>query len=213
MAYNDFTLESLKKQFGLQTNEREDYFARVPPVPISDFLRGYLHENIPLAFAIGTEKARSELLIMPVLWEVRHQLKDRISLFSGVEFNVSIERGLRGVCDFLLSLSPTQLTIEAPVVTIVEAKNDNLKTGLVQCIAEMVAAQLFNREQGNDIPTVFGALTTGTYWKFLRLAETTVYVDVIEYHVQDAERIVGIITAMIQEAFASQQPAAGPASA
>jgi hypothetical protein len=73
MAYNDFTLEALKKQFGLQTNEREDYFALVPPVPISDFLRGYLHENIPLAFAIGTEKARSELLIMPVLWEVRHQ--------------------------------------------------------------------------------------------------------------------------------------------
>jgi len=112
-------------------------------------------------------------------------------LFSGVEFNVSIERGLRGVCDFLLSLSPTQLTIEAPVVAIVEAKNDNLKTGLVQCIAEMVAAQLFNREQGNDIPTVYGALTTGTYWKFLRLIETMVYVDVTEYHVQDAERIVG----------------------
>ena len=107
MAYNDFTLEALKKQFGLQTNERQDYFGRAAPVPISDFLREYLRENIPLAFAIGTEKARSELLIMPVLWEVRHQLKDSISLFSGVEFNVSIERGLRGVCDFLLSLSPT----------------------------------------------------------------------------------------------------------
>ena len=208
MAYNDFTLEALKKQFGLQTNERQDYFGRAAPVPISDFLREYLRENIPLAFAIGTEKARSELLIMPVLWEVRHQLKDSISLFSGVEFNVSIERGLRGVCDFLLSLSPTQLTIEAPVVAIVEAKNDNLKTGLVQCIAEMVAAQLFNREHGNDIPTVYGALTTGTYWKFLRLIETMVYVDVTEYHVQDAERIVGIIVAMIQEASASQQPTA-----
>jgi len=206
MAYNDFTLEALKKQFELQTNERQDYFGRAAPVPISDFLREYLRENIPLAFAIGTEKARSELLIMPVLWEVRHQLKDSISLFSGVEFNVSIERGLRGVCDFLLSLSPTQLTIEAPVVAIVEAKNDNLKTGLVQCIAEMVAAQLFNREHGNDIPTVYGALTTGTYWKFLRLIETMVYVDVTEYHVQDAERIVGIIVAMIQEASASQQP-------
>src|SRR5436190_21616551 len=107
MAYNDFTLEALKKQFGLQTNEREDYFARFAPVPISDFLRGYLHENIPLAFAIGTEKARSELLIMPVLWEVRHQLKESISLFSGVEFNVSIERGLGGVCDVPWSLFPT----------------------------------------------------------------------------------------------------------
>ena len=208
MAYHDFTLETLKKEFGLQTNEREDYFSRAVPVPISGFLREYLRENIPLAFAIGTEKARSELLIMPVLWDVRHQLKETVSLFSGVEFNVSIERGLRGVCDFLLSLSPTQLTIEAPVVTVVEAKNDNLKTGLIQCIAEMVAAQLFNRERGNDIPTVYGVLTTGTYWKFLRLVETTVYVDVTEYYVQDAERIVGIIVAMIQEAFAAQQPAA-----
>jgi hypothetical protein len=207
MAYNDFTLEALTKQFGLQTNEREDYFARAAPVPISDFLREYLRENIPLAFAIGTEKARSELLIMPVLWEVRHQLKGSISLFSGAEFNVSIERGLCGVCDFLLSLSPAQLTVEAPVVTVVEARNDNLKNGLVECIAEMAAAQLFNREQGNDIVTVYGVLTTGTYWKFLRLVESTIYVDVTEYHVQDAERIVGIIVSMVQEASASQQAA------
>src|SRR2546426_3307951 len=177
MAYNDFTLEMLIEQFDLEVREQSDLFARLPPVPISDLLRQSLQEYAPFALEIGTEKARSEFIIAPVLAEVRRQLQHRVSLFSGVEFNVDIERGLRGVCDFLLSLSPLQLTIEAPVVAIVEAKNENIRQGIVQCIAEMVAAQQFNREQGNPIRTIYCAVTTGSIWRFLRLDETLVTVD------------------------------------
>ena len=43
---------------------------------------------------------------------------------------MDFEKGLRGTCDFLLSLSPLQLTVQAPVVAIVEAKNNNIKSGL-----------------------------------------------------------------------------------
>src|SRR5436190_6808488 len=134
MAYNDFTLETLKERFGIRTDEGSSLFALVPAVPISTLLRDTLAENVPLALDISTDKARSELIIAPVLMEVRRQLEGRISLFSGVEFNVDQEQGLRGVCDFLLSLSPEQLAIEAPVVTIVEAKNENVKQGIIQCI-------------------------------------------------------------------------------
>ena len=122
MAYNDFTLEALKRQFDLRTAEGNDLFGQISPVPISNLLRETLQENVPLALDISTEKARSELIIAPVLMEARRQLGCRISLFSGVEFNVDVEQGLRGVCDFLLSLSPEQLAIEAPVITVVEAK-------------------------------------------------------------------------------------------
>ena len=197
MAYNDFTLDALKQQFGLRTDERGDHFADVPPLPISAALRDHLRDFTRLAFAMGTEKARSELLIMPVLLEAYRQTGQGFSLFSGVDFTVDFERGLRGVCDFLLSLSPEQLFVEAPVVAVVEAKNDNIKSGLGQCVAEMLAAQTFNERRGNAIPTIFGVVTTGSLWTFLRLTGDLVSIDAAEYHIKEVERIVGIVVAMV----------------
>ncbi len=169
MAYNEFTLDATIQQFGLRLTEDMGYFARRHVAPISDLLQQTLLENIPLALAIGTEKARSELIIMPVLLEARRQSQGDVSLFSGVEFNVDIDRGLRGVCDFLFSLSALQSTVQAPVIAVVEAKNDNIKPGLGQCVAEMLAAQTFNERRGNPLPAVYGVVTTGSDWRFLRL--------------------------------------------
>ena len=197
MAYNDFTLDTLKQQFGLRTDERGDFFADVAPLPISDTLRDHLRDFAPLAFAMGTEKARSELLIMPVLLETYRQTEQGFSLFSGVDFTVDFDRGLRGVCDFLLSLSPEQWTVEAPVVAVVEAKNDNIKSGIAQCAAEMLAAQTFNERRGNSIPAVFGVVTTGSAWRFLRLEGDLLSIDRPEYHIGQVERIVGILVAMV----------------
>jgi hypothetical protein len=214
MAYNDFTLDALLQQFGLQVNEQSAPFAQAAPVPISDLLRQLLREYMPLALEINTEKARSELIVMPVLMEVRQQLERRVSLFSGVEFNVDMERGLRGVCDFLFSLSPLQLTIQAPVVMIVEAKNENIPRGISQCLAEMVAAQQFNRERQNPVTTVYGAVTTGSLWRFLSLEDTTVSVDSTEYHISQVDRIVGILVSMIRDAAPNGvAPTGGRASA
>jgi hypothetical protein len=156
MAYSDFTLDSLMERFRLTVREEGTYFATFPPVPISDLLRQELAEYVPLARDISTEKARSEFIIAPVLAEVRRQFEKHISVFSGIEFNVDVEQGLRGVCDFLLSLSPLQLTLQAPVVSVVEAKNENMKSGMGQCAAEMLAAQRFNAARGIDLPAVFG---------------------------------------------------------
>jgi hypothetical protein len=200
MAYNDFTLEMLIEQFDLEVKEHSDLFAHLPAVPISDLLRQSLQEYVPFALEIGTEKARSEFIIAPVLAEVRRQLQPGISLFSGVEFNVDASRGLRGVCDFLFSLSPLQLTIQAPVVSVVEAKNDNIKAGISQCLAEMVAAQIFNKTRGNAVRAVYGAVTTGTNWKFMRLTEAVVTVDTSEYYLKEIERVVGILVAVVREA-------------
>jgi heterodisulfide reductase subunit B len=111
---------------------------------------------------------------------------------------------LRGTCDYILSLSLEQLTVEAPVVVVVEAKNENIKQGINQCIAEMVAAQLFNQERHNAIETVYGVVTTGSAWKFLRLVGTIVYIDWAEYYIKEVERIVGILVAMLREAQSPQ---------
>lgn len=98
----------------------------------------------------------------PNLTEVRRQVNYQISLFSGTDFNVDIEKGLVGYCDFLLSASREQFFVGAPVITIVEAKNENIIGGLGQCVTEMVAAQIFNQRQSLDIPIIYGVVTSGT---------------------------------------------------
>ncbi|EDX71636.1 hypothetical protein MC7420_5261 [Coleofasciculus chthonoplastes PCC 7420] len=198
MAYSNFTLAKVKEDFGLTVDETQNLFADVEGVKPSDILSVTLQDYIPLATAIGTEKARSEFLIAPILSEVRRLLNYQISLFSGTDFNVDIEKGLIGYCDFLISASREQFFISAPVITIVEAKNENIIGGLGQCVAEMVAAQFFNQRQGIDIPVIYGVVTSGTAWRFLTLDETNVCIDLVEYYINQVEKILGIILKPIQ---------------
>jgi hypothetical protein len=198
VPYGEFSIDEVKARFQLRIAESEEYFADIPPVAVSDFLTQMLAENLPLAVAVSTEKARSELIIAPVLLEARRQVQRRVSLFSGVEFTVDPSQGLNGTCDYLLSLSPEQLTIEAPVVTVVEAKNDNLKSGLGQCMAEMVAARLFNQRKGRELSRVYGVVTTGSLWKFMRLEGDVVFLDLREYPISELERVVGILVSMLR---------------
>ncbi|MEG4227396.1 hypothetical protein QUA35_20400 [Microcoleus sp. N9_B2] len=169
MAYSDFKLKELVKQFDLTLNENQDLFGDAPEVEPSENLKSWLLENSGLAVDINTEKARSELIVAPILLEVRRQVNYQISLFSGSEFNVDPEKGLNGTCDFLVSLSPERLFISAPVIALVEAKKEDIKAGLGQCGAEMLAARLFNEQEGNNIPTIYGTVTSGTVWRFLKL--------------------------------------------
>ncbi len=193
MAYSNFTLAKVKEDFGLTVDETQNIFNDIPAVQPSEILTIILQDYIPLATAIGTEKARSEFLIAPILSEVRRQLNDQISLFSGTDFNVDIEKGLLGYCDFLISASKEQFFISAPVITIVEAKNENIISSLGQCIAEMIASQIFNQRQGIEIPVIYGIVTSGTAWRFLTLTETKVCIDKVEYYINQVDKILEII--------------------
>jgi hypothetical protein len=198
MAYSEFTLTEVTHRFELDIDESQDLFAAVPSLTPSSWLQTVLTEDAPLALAVQTEKVRSELLISPILMELRRQIPERIGVFSGVEFNVDPERGLVGFCDFILSLSPEQWLLQAPVLAVVEAKNENLRSGMGQCIAEMVAAQLFNERAGKPLRSVYGAVTTGDIWKFLRLDHKTVFVDKPVYYIESIERILGILYSLFQ---------------
>ncbi len=203
MSYSDFTLETIKKKLLLRVHEQPDLFADAPERSPGALLRETLAYNLPLALAINTEKSRSELIIAPILVEVRRQFESQVSLFSGVEFNVDATLGLNGVCDFILSVSPEQLMVSAPVLTIVEAKKENLNGGLGQCIAEMFAAQRFNERERNPIVIIYGAVTTGNLWKFLRLDNGQVEIDLTEYSINQIGKILGILSLGIQSGEAS----------
>jgi hypothetical protein len=193
MAYSDFTLESACLTCGLEPDEGQDLFAPLPSVQVSSVLRAVLDEFVPLATSIHTEKARSEFIVAPVLGEVRKLLKHRISLFSGIDFNVDPARGLNGTCDFILAASPIQLFLRNPILTIVEAKNDNIKSCLGQCVAEMVGARVFNEREQRGSCEIHGAVTTGSNWRFLRLDRQAVLIDRSEYYIEQVEKILAIL--------------------
>ncbi|KKD38280.1 MAG: hypothetical protein WAN66_02840 [Limnoraphis robusta] len=193
MSYSEFTLERVVKTFNLTLLEQVNLFVEIPEVECSSFLLQTLEYNVPLALAISTEKARSELIIAPILLELRRQLQDQISLFSGTEFNVAPELGLNGTCDFLISREREILFVRSPVVTLVEAKKENINSGLGQCIAEMIAAQLFNEREGNQIQSIYGVVTSGNIWKFLKLNKQVISIDLVEYYLRDLTKIMGIL--------------------
>lgn len=200
MAYSNYSLKRVVQQFGLTLSEQRGAFSVVAPCALSEAFVLRLAEKVPLAVAINTEKARSELIVAEVLFELRQHFHQRISFFSGVEFDVDREAGLTGFCDFLISLSPQQLFVTAPVIiALVEAKNDNLPAAFGQCLAEMVGAQRFNQNEGNVIASLYGVVTSGVDWMFLRLQGTTVTVDLGEYSIDQPERVFGILVAMIEQ--------------
>lgn len=197
MPYSKFSLDELQNTFNLTIAEEMGMFAEVPELLPSPLLTEILQYNVPLAVAIGTEKARSELIITPILVEIRKHFNNRISFFSGVDFNVDFVKNLNGICDFIISLSPQQLFVKAPVVLLVEAKDDNIKSGLAQCVSEMVAAQFFNQKANNNLKTIYGGVTTGTIWQFISLEEQIVKIDLTEYYIQNLPLILGILASFI----------------
>ena len=103
MAYSDFTLAKVKEAFALSVEEGQNLFSAIAGVSPTERLMLTFEENILLATSIGTEKARSEFLIAPILSEMRRQTDYQVSLFSGTDFNVDPNQGLVGYCDFVLS--------------------------------------------------------------------------------------------------------------
>lgn len=197
MSYSQFTtLKKATDAFNLKVLE-EKFFPDIPSISPSSRLTDYLEDTLPIT-ATASEKARSEGIIYPVLIEVRRILNKQISLFSGEDFSIDESVGLNGIVDFLLSRSPRVLEIQAPVVVIVEAKKADLKTGYGQCVAEMVAAQRFNEAEGLPIHTIYGSISSGTQWRFLKFEGNTVTIDLNDYTLPPVDIILGLLVWMIK---------------
>ena len=199
MPYSQFTtITKVKEAFNLTTVEGVRFLPEIAPIQPSATLAAFLEETLPLAVATGSEKARSELVISPVLVEVRRILNRQISLFSGEDFSVDESVGLNGRCDFLISRSSELLEIEAPAVVIVEAKQADLKTDIGECAAEMVAAQRFNEAKKRALPAIYGAVSNGIQWEFLKLVDNEVTIDLTIYPLPPVEQILGFLVWMVQ---------------
>ena len=200
MPYSQFSIDKVKRDFHLTIVEGIRFFPdSIEPIAPSPKLLAIL-EDVPWAIAVDTEKARSEVIINPVLLEVRRILNRQVSVFSGEEFNIDPSVGLNGVCDFLISRSPEQLTVEAPAIVVVEAKKSDLKSGLGQCIAEMLAVGQFNQAKEQPLGAVYGCVTSGTQWRFLKLEGQIVTIDLTDYPLSPIENILSLFVWMVKDA-------------
>ena len=193
-SYSQFTYDDLSA-LNLKVRERQ-LFDNIEEIEPSDFLKQLLSKN--LKRNLRTEKAKSELIISPILNELEDINAHVFSYYSGYNFDVDKKLGLKGFCDFILSFEPDSPIIEAPAFCVVEAKNDNMDVGVPQCVAEMYAAQIFNAKKGRETDFVYGAVTFGYEWKFLRLEKNVAFLDTNIYYVVRLPELLGVLQFIVK---------------
>jgi hypothetical protein len=195
MAYSSFSLKELSRRFDLEI-QYHSVFDEIKPFEISPLLQTILAENrhVPMI----SEKAKSENIISPILRELLRHSQYSFSLFSGTTLDADQEQGLTGECDFIFANKPDLLyVLEAPIFTLIEAKKDDIEDGLGQCAAQMLGASIYNRKDGYPIETIFGCVTSGFEWLFLRLDEKHLNIDTQRYFLNEPEKILGILQAIV----------------
>jgi hypothetical protein len=196
VSYSDFTLQSIEVKFGI-SSRLEALFDDSRPAEVPVWLRESLDRGAELPLV--SEKARSELIVMPILLASRELSGGSISIFSGGRLDVLPEAGLVGECDFLLARTPPVPEVRSPLVVIVEAKKNDVESGLGQCVAQMIGARTLNERSGISGLTVFGCVTTGEIWQFLQLDGDVASIDRRRYYFDDVAGILGVFQTIIEE--------------
>lgn len=206
MSYSEFTLEDVERQFGVSPLEA-DLFPNLPPAPIPEWLPGWLARGTRLALI--SEKARSEFIVVPILLAARELSGDQFAIYSGQRLDVEPENGLAGECDFILAVGPALPPLHAPVMTVVEAKKNDIEVGLGQCIAQMVAARMFNERARRTESPIYGCVTTGETWQFLRLQGQSALLNRDRYYLDGVGKVLEAFSAICREAtsYLTQGPA------
>jgi hypothetical protein len=206
MAYADFSLDSLASLLGVSAGP-VNLFEPLTPLPVPDWLREMLARG--MRQVLLSEKARSEFLVVPILLACQELSPGAVSIYSGQRLDVDPERGLVGECDFILAATPPVPALRSPLVPIVEAKRNEVESGVWQCVAQMVGARLFNERTGRPLPAVYGCVTNGEAWQFLRLEGSVAGIDRRRYYVDSAGAILAVLQRIVGEG-TSHAGAQGP---
>jgi hypothetical protein len=174
MAFTDFTPDTVQQKLGI-TLQLTELFPKLTPIAVPEWLSGQLFKTRQLALL--SEKSRSEFIVAPVLIAVRDLTAGAVVILSGQRLDVDPARGLNGECDFILSSGLSLPILQPPLLTLVEAKRQDIESAIGQCLAQMVAARMFNEKAGVADHPIYGCVTTGEVWQFLRLMGTAAEID------------------------------------
>jgi hypothetical protein len=191
--YGDFTLSDLESKFGIR-NQRRRLFDAIAPVEPGEKLRVELLEIEEMP--IRSEKAKSEWIVVPILKELRQRNDKFFTIYSGENLNSDEARGLKGECDFILARDTGSFDISFPILQIVEAKKNDLEVGVPQCTAQLLGARVFNEKKGLHLDTIYGCVTTGNDWLFMKL-ENDLVIDSRVYYLVQINELLGIFQYII----------------
>jgi len=194
MAYSNFKLRQLKQQFQLE-EKGVKLFSEIKLLESSDWLKKTL--SLGLKMPLLSEKARSERIVSPILFELWQQNHESFGIFSGFNLEADIEKGLNGECDFIIAARADTYTVESPIFMLIEAKDNDIKLGIPQCIAQMLGARLYNQQDENEINVIYGCVTTGDDWQFLKLVNNTIYIDIERYYLDNVPQLLGILQSIV----------------
>jgi hypothetical protein len=193
-GYSSYSLKSVKKQFGLKS-VKQTLFEDLQPVQASPWLVGTLEKTMKMA--VVSEKSRSEWLVSPIMIEIKDKNATVMNILSGENLDVDKERSLTGECDFLFVRDPDTITVESPIFCLVEAEKNDLMGGLGQCVAQMLGARILNQQDGIEFPAIYGCVTTGTDWQFLKLENQTITLEPNLKYIIELNNILGIFQRII----------------
>ena len=195
MAYSKFTIQRLKQEYNIKIIDNISLLEKKIIEP-SSWLKETL--NMGMSSPLLSEKARSELLITPILQEIRKENNQKISIFSGINLDADTENDLNGECDFILVKGDKKHIIDIPIFAIVEAKKQDIDMGIAQSIAQIIGAKIFNNNNNNNIKTIFGCVTTGEIWQFMKLTEDfTIIIDTNRFYIDNVPEILGALQQII----------------
>ena len=195
-SYTYFTIDSVASGLGLSISP-VDLFPDLAALPVPAWLRYALDRGID-QFPVS-EKARSEFLVAPILLACRELSEGPLSIQSGVRLDVDPARGLVGECDFILSATTPLPGLRVPLMTIVEAKKHDIEAAIWQCFAQMVGAGIFNERTGHPIGAVYGCVTNGDVWQFLRLAGNLAEIDRRRHYIDDVGSILAVFSSILRK--------------
>jgi hypothetical protein len=188
MAYKDFTLERLELEFGVK-NKRTIIFEQVLTIAPSEWLLKTL--ELGRMLPIRSEKSRSELIVTPVLLEIKQRNADFITFYSGERLDADRQHGLIGECDFIIAKETGSYSLSLPLLAVVEAKKQDIDLGINQCAAQLLGARIFNESRQNLLPVLYGCVTTGEDWLFMKLEQNVLKIDTKKYNLQELPIVLG----------------------
>jgi hypothetical protein len=197
LTFSGMTWDILEEKYGirLQDGDLFDGCPSAEPTPT-------LFENLRRArhFRLVNERARAHRLVDPMLAELEMLYGGKITTIPEMSLEVKDVEGLSGSPDFVISAGSLNKIV--PIIAIVEAKKDDIDAGLPQCAAELYASYLLDK----GVPRrLYGCVTTGTDWKFLRLdgGDKQVVVDREIYLVIEVPRLLGVFRYIVDVSLAA----------
>ncbi len=194
MAYGDFSLKEIEKKFGIK-NRTVSLFEKLSPTNPSNWLNETLHKAASLR--AKSEKAKSESIVFPILLEVRDNNHNFITIYSGDNLLADEDNGLKGECDFIIAKDIESFDLNFPIFQMVEAKRNDIELGVPQCAAQMIGAKIFNEKNDTTMPHIYGCVTTGDEWLFLKLDHEELQIDKRKYYLNELPELLSVFQVIV----------------